>query len=148
MARKGSLQGSKQQYGSWLQASTPNLAKKIVIRVARYEDVRHKDEGPILHSEHSEEEDGVPLNATHGIGVNKIDRGAEKESRSERLDDTPCEGAGPTVSEGARRNVDSTLIRCMKLGQPWDLTSQNFQAQLDEIDVEIGRLDGGMDCRE
>ena len=86
------MQGSGQQYGLWLRASTPNLAKKIVIRVDGYEEMRHEDEGPVLHSEHSEEEDGVTLNATHGIGGEDSDHGVEKESRSERLDETPCEG--------------------------------------------------------
>ena len=110
--------------------------------------MQHEDEGPVLHSEHSKEEDGATLNATHGIGVEDCDHGAEKESRSERLAKTPCEGAGPTVSEGVWRNVDRDPTRSMDIGQLRGLTSQNFQAQLDEIDAEIGRLDGGMDCGE
>ena len=64
--------------------------------------MQHEDEGLVLHSEHSEEEEGVTLNATHDIGVEDSDHGTEKESRSERLDETPCKGAGPTVSEGVR----------------------------------------------
>ena len=147
VARKGSVQGSGQQYGSWLRASTPNLAKKTVIRVEGYEEPRQEDEGPVSHSEHSEEEDGVTLNAAHGIGAEDSNHGVEKESESERLDETPCEGAGPTVLEDDRRNV-SAPIKCMDIGQPRGLTSQNFHAQLDEIDAEIGRLDGGMDCGE
>ena len=142
------MQGSDQQFGSWLGASTPNLAKKTVIWVTGYEEVQHEDEGSVLHSEQSEEEDGEPLNTTHGIGADKNCRGNEDEGRSERFDATPCEGVGPIASEGDRRSADSSPIKCMDLGQSRGPTSQIFQAQLDEIDAEIGRLDGGMDCGE
>ena len=110
------MQGSDQQFGSWLRASTLNLAKKTVIRVAWYEEVQHEDEGSVLHSEQSEEEDGGPLNTTHGVGADKNCRGNEEEGRSESFDATPCEGVGPIASKGDRRSADSSLIRCMDLG--------------------------------
>ena len=37
MNRKGTLRESDQQFRSWLQVVTPNLAKKTVVRVASYE---------------------------------------------------------------------------------------------------------------
>ena len=63
------MQGSDQQFGSWLRANTPNLAKKIVIRVARYDEVIHGDDGPISHSEQREGEDVEVLNSMQGNGI-------------------------------------------------------------------------------
>ena len=51
LERKGTLQGSDQQFGLWLQVNTPNLANKIVIRVARYEEEKHEDNETALYLE-------------------------------------------------------------------------------------------------
>ena len=36
--RKGALKEGDQQFRSWLQASTPNLPKKMLVRVVGYEE--------------------------------------------------------------------------------------------------------------
>lgn len=37
--RKGAVHDANPQFGPWLRANTPNLAKKSVVRVPRYEEV-------------------------------------------------------------------------------------------------------------
>lgn len=54
LARKGTLHCSGQQFGSWLQVNTLNLAKKTVIRVAGYEKEKHEDNKTTLYPKKSE----------------------------------------------------------------------------------------------
>ena len=41
---RGSLRGKDQQFGAWLRASTPNLSRRSVIRVAGIEDDECRDD--------------------------------------------------------------------------------------------------------
>ena len=81
------MQGSDQQFGSWLQVNTPNLAKKIVIRVARYEEEKHEDNETALYLEQSEGGDVEVLKTMQSNGDREHHRSDGDEGRNAKFND-------------------------------------------------------------
>ena len=148
LLRKGSMQGSDQQFSSWLQAKTANLAKKTVIRVTGYEEVIHGDDGPTLHSEQSEGEDVKALNSMQSNGIITHHCGDNVEGGSAKSDTVHGKGEVLVATDGDESPVVSIPNRCMDQGHLQGTTSQNFQDQLDEINAEIKRFDGGKELEQ
>ena len=81
------MQGSDQQFGLWLQVNTPNLAKKIVIRVAGYEEEKHEDNETALYLEQSEGGDVEVLNTMQSNGDQEHHQSDDDEGRNAKFDD-------------------------------------------------------------
>ena len=67
--------------------NTPNLAKKIVIRVARYEEEKHEDNETALYLEQSEGGDVEVLKAMQSNGDREHHRSDDDEGRNAKFDD-------------------------------------------------------------
>ena len=137
------MQGSVQQFGSWLRANTPNLAKKTVIRVAGYDEVIHGDDGSTSQSEQREGEDVEGLNFMHGNGMSTHNCDDNVEGGSAISDTVHGQEEVPIDTAGDGNPVGSIPNRSMDHGHIRRSTSQNFQDQLDEIDAELERFDDG-----
>ena len=59
--RKGALLEAEQQFGLWLRATTPNLARKIVVRVAGFE-----EEGSVVGDQSTVKTPGAGAGARGG----------------------------------------------------------------------------------
>nr|POF24965.1 hypothetical protein CFP56_44840 [Quercus suber] len=116
--QKGSMQVSDQQFGSWLRANTPNLAKKTVIYVAGCEEVIHGDDGLALHSEQSEGENVETVNSMQSNGISMHHCGVNMEGGSANSKMVHGQEEEPIATDG-----DGSLV-------------------LDEIHVELERFDG------
>ena len=65
LKRKGASREVDKQFGPWLRANTPNLAKKSVIRVAGYEEEVNEDIGAATSPEWGNGGDADELNILH-----------------------------------------------------------------------------------
>ena len=123
--------------------NTPNLAKKILIQVVGYEEEKHEDNETALYSEQSEGGDVEVLNTMQSNGDREHHRSDDDEGRSAKFDVEHVQMEVLVVMKVNGIPNVSNPHRCM---DPRDIrgpTSQNFQTQLDDIDAELARFDGG-----
>ena len=122
--RKGTLRDSDQQFGSWLRAVTPNLAKKTVVRVAGYEAEVREDNRDATGQARKEEEGSEAR--TDELNHSELSEPDEQQPRVVH--------AG---LEDAMNPEKSTSVGILS-AQVGGFVSQDFQAKLDEIDVALG----------
>lgn len=125
-----------QQFGSWSRASTPNLAKKTIIRVAGYVE------------EVSEELASNPSSGSNGDGggfKRQTEIGSEGEDAQRfqsATGDQVAQELTPEVRiEEEKGPADQCTAACQNVNQPVSASFHNFQDQLDEIDGELTRYD-------
>ena len=70
-----------------MQENTPNLAKKIVIRVAGYEEEKHEDNETALYLEQSEGGDVEVLNTMQSNGDREHHQSDDDEGQNAKFDD-------------------------------------------------------------
>nr|POE89733.1 hypothetical protein CFP56_49504 [Quercus suber] len=155
---KGVLTEKDHQYGSWLRASTPNLARKTVVKVAGLE-----DEDPIVgdQSHDTDSDDGEGLLERVNGGHSMAGSDAHKQGDSEGTRSGFFEGSsvrGKAVYEAPRLDlipndpklisstlVDSELPTMEGIGTHRRIPESDFQVQLDAIDTELTKFDTGKD---
>ncbi|KAK9986717.1 hypothetical protein SO802_031668 [Lithocarpus litseifolius] len=133
---KGSLKKGEQQFGPWLRAIAPNLAKKSVVRVEGYED---GEDDKASHDPNHRRTDS----ASQGGLVDDLDCNAHDRKQCDQEGD-----GGTTVDDmNGLDNVqmspsNNTLSpTCLIPTETVAQTSPNFQAQLDSIDKDLVRFD-------
>ena len=131
------------QFGPWLRANTPNLAKKTVIRVAGYEEEVNEDNGAAPSPEWGNDGDKDELNILQNKDGSDQLHNNEVVGRVADCDGLHAQVAAPVAVEVDRNPKASSLNTNMELGQQSGSISQDFQAQLDDIDAELERFDGG-----
>ena len=160
---KGVLTEKDHQYGSWLRASTLNLARKTVVKVTGLE-----DEEPIAddqnHATESADEEGLleRENRRHSVtGSDAHEQGDSEGTRSGFLEGSGIRGEvvhASSTSDLFPNNpklitqilVDSDLPTMEGIGMHRRIPESDFQVQLDAIDTELTKFDTGkgvgMDC--
>lgn len=83
------------------------------------------------------------LNTMQSNGDREHHRSDDDEGRSAKFNDVHGQMEVLVVTEVNGIPDMSNLHRCMDLGDIRGPTSQNFQAQLDDINVELACFDGG-----
>ena len=139
--RKGALLEAEQQFGLWLRATTPNLARKTVVRVAGFE-----EEGNVVGDQSTIKTPGCGRNV-QTERENDTDSASVFEAHNQ---DIHVEGGqGVLVDEGVKEGeVHSSCMAVNELpvievGMQRRNTDQDFQEQLDGIDAELSRFEIG-----
>ncbi|KAK7829774.1 hypothetical protein CFP56_028868 [Quercus suber] len=86
LKRKGLLKETDKQFGSWLRASTSNLAKKTVVRVAGYKEEVNEDYGAVPNLDGSDGGDRNELNGLQKNGNNDHHHSTKYEGRVANFD--------------------------------------------------------------
>ena len=85
MRRKGASKTADQQFGSWLRANTPNLAKKYVVRVTGYEEEIKEDAATCRSLDRNDVDEG-DKQVLSGFEVDSRMSMADSGARDERFD--------------------------------------------------------------
>ena len=140
--RKGTLKEVDQQFGSWLRATTPNFAKKTIVRVEGYEEggddhTRHESShrwtDPACHMDLETGSDGNvqvdELSEQGNVGGDTVDNVSEHVEVQVGLNSITV---GPEFVSSMECLVPTKIVE-----QP----NQVFQAQLDSFDEDLARYD-------
>ena len=115
----------------------------MVVRVVGYEEEVTEDNGAVPNLNWSDGGERNELNVTQNNGDSDHHQSAEFEGRVANFDVLHVQVVAPVVVEDDGTPVVNGSHLSMDPGQQRGSTSQNFQAQLDDIDVELGLFDGG-----
>ena len=119
------------QFGPWLRANTPNLAKKTVIRVTGYEEEVNEDNGAAPSPEWGNDGDKDELNILQNKDGSDQLHSNEVVGRVADCDGLHAQVMAPVAVEVDRNPKASSSNINMELGQQSGSTSQDFQAQLE-----------------
>jgi len=128
LKRKGTLRKNDQQFGSWLRANTPNLAKKTIIYVTGYEEEVREDNEAILNQERSDEGGTKVLNEMQSNSDREQKRFVDYDRQIANSDDQYVKVAAQVAPEVAVTLEESSLAISMEPAQIKGLASHNFQA--------------------
>ena len=132
----------EQQFGSWLRASTPNLAKKTVVRVAGYEETEDAKTATDPSHDRNEVAGHEGLDLGSDCTVEEASRSAPEVERGFIAAD---ESGHMVVQEGPMTSTIGPEVTCSTKcpipRQTEVLSSPVFQAQLDSIEEDLARYD-------
>ena len=156
MRSKGAAKTANQQFGSWLEANTPNLAKKSVVRVTGYEE-EIKEDAVTCRSPDRNDVDEGDKQVLSDSRVDSRMSVANSGAGDEQFDQVEGGGELITVDQPEQVMVSSSSQEwegdglelkdlCFPKGRTSEPTQvfldQEFQAQLVDIDKELTKFDG------
>ena len=130
------MREGNQQFGSWLHAATPNIAKKTIVRVAGYKDEVNGE--PACNPSPRSNGEGEWFKPQPKVGR----EGDKKQQFPVAMGDHVMQETTSEVrtdEEGG--SVGMCTTSCPNVNQPEASSNRNFQDQLDEIDGELTRYE-------
>ena len=137
--RKGTPREGDQQFGSWLHAATPNLAKKTNIRVTGYEE--EASEEPACNPSPRSNGDGRWFKPQTETGSEGED---EQRFQSAMGDQVVQELTPEARTEEEKGPAELCTTACLNINQLVSASFHNFQDQFNEIDGELTWYDDNM----